>query len=329
MQKYRTPRFNAGLAIILRQGRRKKRKPLDIATHPTKSMYSILEITNCDYGFSYSQLVKWFTQEEVLRYCNSFREQCSKITKKWNKSANAEWSARHYLAAKMILSASVMISSADYSKKKNIKITEPYLYYYSILSCCRSLLFTLPRIPWSDGDILEMTHQKILNIGADAIGVMSKKRGEQVKMFFDYAKSMRELFSYKFPAFGIDALKNSEKYKIDYIINVCSLICEVAQLNSELMQASISKNSNGSIELSESDLECCFVYDVDGDKYIDQDDWYRINYMTRKIQHPLNIHWMMTEGLVEDFFGAWIPGENCDDDAYNADEYWSMIYPAP
>ena len=265
------------------------------------ALYSILEITKCEYGFPYSHLVKWFTKDEISRYCNSFRQQCSKITKLWNNETNAEWSTRYYFAIKMILSASVMISSAAYSKKKNIRITEPYLYYYSILSCCRSLLFTLPRLPWDGGKILEMTHQKIINISADAIGVLSKKRGEEIKTLFDYAKSMRELFSYKFPALGLGVLKKSEKYEIDYIINVCSLICEIAQFNSELMQASITKYADGDIELKESDLKCCFEYDIDGFRDIDQDDWYRINYMTRKMKKPLNLHWMMTEGLVEDF----------------------------
>ena len=51
--------------------------------------------------------------------------------------------------------------------------------------------------------------------------------------------------------------------------------------------------------------------------------------MTRKMKHPLNLQWMMTEGLVEDFFGAWIPDEDNNEDVYNPDEYWSMIFPAP
>ena len=176
---------------------------------------------------------------------------------------------------------------------------------------------------------MEMTHRKILNISTDTIGVLSKRRGEEIKSFFDYAKSMRELFSYKFPALGLGALKKSEKYEFDYIINVCSLICEIAQLNSELMQSSIANYANGDIELNESDLQCCFEYDIDGVSYIDQDDWYRINFMTRKMKRPLNLQWMMTEGLVEDFFGAWIPSEDNEEDVYNPDEYWSIIFPAP
>ena len=293
------------------------------------AMHSIYDITHCDYGFPYSKLINWFTKDDISHYCGSFRQQCSKITKEWDKTKNAEWSARHYLSIKMILSASVMVSSADFSKKKNIRITEPYLYYYSILSCCRALIFTLPRIKWESGKILEMTHQKILNISIDTIKTISKKRGTYIKDFFDYTKSMRELFSYKIPALGLNALNKSKNYEIDRIIEICSLICEVAQLHSELMQASITKNANDNIELEEADLKCCFEYDVNGHTYIDQDDWYRINYMTRKMQKPLNLHWMMTEGLVEDFFGAWIPENNNDNNLYDPDKYWSMIFPAP
>ena len=293
-------------------------------------MDSIVGITNCDFGFPYSQLMVWFSKEEISRYCGTFRQQCAAVTKKWDQKTNAEWVARHYLSIKMILSASVMISSADYSKTKNIRITEPYLYYYSILSCCRALIFTLPRIPWDFGKVLEMTHQKILNISIDNIKTISKTCEDYFKNFFDYVKSMRELFSYKFPALGLTALKESKDYEIAKIISVCSLLCEISQLHSELMQSSISKNASDDIELEEDDLKCCFEYDINGNTYIDQDDWYRINYMTRKMKRPLNLHWMMTEGLVEDFFGAWIPkDEDIEKDVYNADNYWSLIYPAP
>jgi hypothetical protein len=109
-------------------------------------LYTIYEITKCDYGFPYSKLVKWFTKDEISKYCNSFRQQCSKITKFWKNKTNAEWSMRYYFAVKMILSASIMISSADYSRTKNIRITEPYLYYYSILSCCRVNISTKNRL---------------------------------------------------------------------------------------------------------------------------------------------------------------------------------------
>ena len=292
-------------------------------------MYNLYDITNCDYGFPYSQLMKWFTKDEISIYCSSFRQQCSAITKKWDKANNAEWVARHYLSIKMILSASVMVSSADYSKTKNIRITEPYLYYYSILSCCRALIFTLPRIPWAFGKVLEMTHQKILNISIDTIKTISKDHEAYIKNFFDYTKSMRELFSYKFPALGLKALERSKDYEIDTIITICSLICEIAQLHSELMQASILKNASDDVKLEEAALKCCFEYDINGNTYIDQDDWYRINFMTRKMRRSLNLHWMMTEGLVEDFFGAWIPEDDNENDVYNADKYWSMIYPAP
>jgi hypothetical protein len=301
---------------------------VDIAS--LMSMYSIYDITKCDFGFPYSQLEKWFTQSEIARYCQNFRRQVAIVTKQWDKQKNAEWVARHYLSIKMILSASVMISSAEYSRTKNIRITEPYLYYYSVLSCCRALIYTLPRIHWKSASIIGMTHQKILNINIDTIKVISRNRENYIKDFFNFMKSMRELFSYKFPALGLRALNRYEYYEIETIIKICSLLCELAQLHSELMQDSISRNVKGDFELEEADLKLCFEYDINGNKYIDQDDWYRINYMTRKMKMPYNLHWMMTEGLVEDFFGAWIPDEEeGETDAYNADDYWSLIYPAP
>jgi len=38
----------------------------------------------------------------------------------------------------------------------------------------------------------------------------------------------------------------------------------------------------------------------------------------------------MTEGMVEDFFGAWYPKDDCNlDEIFNPDLKWQIIFPVP
>ena len=37
----------------------------------------------------------------------------------------------------------------------------------------------------------------------------------------------------------------------------------------------------------------------------------------------------MTEGMTEDFFGAWYNFEDTDDDSFNPDMDWNRIFPIP
>jgi len=79
-----------------------------------------------DY-FQYTYLQEYFTTEEIEKYKIRIRDRYRKIVLNWDKKINTEWIIRNYLATKMILAATVMYTSLEYSLDKNLKIVHPYL----------------------------------------------------------------------------------------------------------------------------------------------------------------------------------------------------------
>jgi len=74
-----------------------------------------------------------------------------------------------------------------------------------------------------------------------------------------------------------------------------------------------------------------FPLNLYGDKnfqFIDAEDSYRLGYIQRKVSRPYSIINTMTEGMVEDFFGAWC-SDSDDEDEYNPDANWRIIFPVP
>lgn len=68
-------------------------------------------------------------EEDCRRYCSRTKEAYAKYTKAWSAHLNSEWLTRNYLAVKMILSATVMLTSFQYCQRKNVRIVQPYLLY--------------------------------------------------------------------------------------------------------------------------------------------------------------------------------------------------------
>ncbi len=60
----------------------------------------------------------------------------------------------------------------------------------------------------------------------------------------------------------------------------------------------------------------------------DTEDAYRLDYFKRKQPHMLNIRFLMREGLVDDFFGAWSDREETDG-VFNPDEMNGIIFDIP
>ncbi|MFR9070804.1 MAG: hypothetical protein ACLVIU_10630 [Paraclostridium sp.] len=285
-------------------------------------------------SFEYHNLENKFEEKEIKCYTDWVYKGFNNVCKKdMSIQLNSEWVVRHYLATKMILSATVMLSSLEYCIEKNVKISIPYLSYYSILTCCRAVIFTLPNISWNNGkdSIMEMKHSKIINIIKDCLVKLNKSYGEDIYNKINAYKDYRELFSYKFPATGIGIMDN-ENYSYDKLVNICSTLCEIAQLNSLQIENYVRKNCLHNLddfqELDNEYLKKCFFYKVNNENImiIDNEDWYRIDNIRRIQPYPVNIYHTMTEGMVEDFFGAWCSGLD-DEISYNPDIDWRIIFP--
>ena len=58
----------------------------------------------------------------------------------------------------------------------------------------------------------------------------------------------------------------------------------------------------------------------------DWDDYYRV---ARHCKYPQAIICTITEGMTEDFFGAWDKNEGDTEDIFNPDDNWQRIFPLP
>ena len=296
----------------------------------SKNKINICKKLTDKYGFEHTHIEKYFKKEEIEKNYNRLIRIYSSQTKNWSDQLNSEWTVRFYLAIKMILSSSVLLSSLEYVIEKNLRIVEPYLIYYSLLNVCRAIIFTLPYKNWDNGEILTLRHSQIINIVSDAVAAINRKAGDNLKKLLIKSKHYRELFSYKFPANGIKGLSNDIVVDIGECIEFCSLLSEIAQFNSEILQQSFDKNVKKEYDFVENILSKGFEHDFeDGDTIFDQEDYYRIGFIIRKVKRPYNLQWMMTEGMVEDFFGAWCSENDENNDVFDPDVNWQIIFPVP
>ncbi|SLN01612.1 hypothetical protein FM106_21090 [Brachybacterium faecium] len=228
----------------------------------------------------------------------------------------------------MILSATVMVTSLEYAIKHNLKMSIPYLSYYATITCCRAFLYTIPENTWSyskngNKKFLEMSHSTIINCTGSYLNRLDTVFAENTKKTIKDLKEWRELFSYKFPSSGLSVIRN---YDVNEIIEICSIMCELAQLSSEQIQKYVSKKCMYNYEEwaePEVDLmEAGFMYN----DIIDPEDAFRVRYLSRKQPSPVSIYYTMTEGMVEDYFGAW---QEEGEDNYDPDEEWQIIFPVP
>ena len=198
--------------------------------------------------------------------------------------------------------------------------------YYSLLSCARAVVFTNPRYEWKE-ELVTMNHSKTINIIGDIVSRYDKEEGKGIKSFIDKSRIYREIFSYKFPAEGLRGMNlNFEK-----VVEVCSLLAEIAQLQSAILESAITKHSKEKYDIDEVELRKLYSYGEKGFKFFDSEDGYRLDYIKRKVSRPYSIINTMTEGMVEDFFGSWCSDDEDEnyEDVYNSDQNWRIIFPVP
>ncbi|PIC62616.1 hypothetical protein CSV79_16125 [Sporosarcina sp. P13] len=201
---------------------------------------SQLQVRSLIDGFNYNYVDSLFDEDQVT----NFREWIyyghhKKINKVLTNEINSKWIIRNYLSSKMILSATVMVTSLEYAIEKNLKMTIPYLSYYAVITCCRSFLYTIPYNEWtSNEDFLKMSHSKIINLTNDYLNHLDSEFASETKAMINGLKEWRELFSYKFPSSGIGL---TEEYGLDEVIDTCTTLCELAQLSSEQIQKYVLK----------------------------------------------------------------------------------------
>jgi len=283
-----------------------------------------------DWWYDFRSFSRTFDESSVKKYSLATLTHFSKITKAWTDELNSEWLCRVYFSAKMVLSASLMLNSLEYAEDRNLRISSSYFEYYAIQSTLRAVLFTSPLSKWADGGLLKLPHKTSINAVCDIIARLDKDFSKRLKSHILNLKAFRELISYRAPSSG-DSFTKAE-FDMD-LIELCQLLSEIAQVQSELLEVSLLKNAPGKsyVFLDEYIEQACHT-EIEGHSFWDDEDQYRLDYLRRKHPWPTNIIHIMSEGHVEDFFGAWLPREDEqgeDKDAFNPDMNWGVIFDVP
>lgn len=289
-----------------------------------------MNYANRNWFYKYRNLFDLTEENKLVSVCGDISKQYSTLTKNWSVELNSEWTCRIYLATKMILNATVIIKQAEFAEEKNLRITIPYLEYYAVLSLLRAVVFTLPSQKWDKGRLVEISHSKSINLAVDWIARFNQETAALVKHTCFLLKAQRELISYKAPASGDNNL--GEEYDV---VGISTLLAEVAQFNSELLEASVAKNTNPDHhKVLESDVHNVCHVNIGDFSFSDNKDYHRMGYVMRKQPYPFNIANFMTEGQTEDFIGAW-DAEDYEDGSKEHVFYsgspskWQIIFDIP
>ncbi len=285
-----------------------------------------------EWWYDFGKELSAFDQNAVAKYVVRKQEAYAKLTMSWNDTLNTEWTCRIFFAAKMILAGSVMLSSLEFAKRKNLRICVPYLQYYSLLYSLKSLVLLMTSQRWESGALVsQQTHTKTINVACDEIGHldlgwMHAKDGlPSVQESISRLKAFRELISYRAPSSG----GNLKEHDID-VLPWCRAAVEIAQMCSEILEESLAKHVSPDYRprLVPEDLEPVYYTNIHGTSYFDDEDHYRIAYLARKHPWPTNIMHIMSEGHVEDFFGSWCDSEDRKG-VFDPDSDWQILFDVP
>lgn len=260
-----------------------------------------LKYAGRDWWYSYRKLFDICSERKLVNVSGSILTQYATVTKAWDIDANSAWTCRTYFATKMILNATVLTIALEHSDETGLRIANPYYEYYAALSLMRAVVYTLPGEEWSNGDLISISHTRAINLAFDWLAKLDKETAIRLKQLVLQLKAQREVISYRAPASGGAVLDGG--YDLYELLIV---LAELAQFNSELLEQSVSKNATkDSFILAHKDIARLASFEIDGFKFSDPEDAYRLNYISRKQPRPYNLAATMTEGQTEDFIGAW------------------------
>jgi len=290
---------------------------------------TITSLTGSELTYRYRELPERCSDDELQKYIFRTRELFDSIAHDFDDDRNTEWFIRSYLALKFVLGATVLANSAEYAEARNLQVTLPYLSYYMILNCCRSFLLTLPCVPWRGEKTIEMTHNNILTVTSDKMKRLGQRHAEALESKLWAAKEQRELFTYRFPASGL-AIFGDKLIHPSEATGIARLLTELAQINLSCLEGRVvQRHPEKRFELLElNDMWRAMQYEMKKsiETLIDDEDYGRVGYFVRKYQRPVSLGALATDGLVDEFFGAW---QSKDDrkgaDWFNADQQWETL----
>jgi hypothetical protein len=178
--------------------------------------------------------------------------------------------------------------------------------------------------------LLKITHTKAINCSSEVVRQLcSNEFSTNFKRNLLMLRAYRELISYVAPlsgdldATGIDA---------DHWIDMLTLLCEIAQLQSEILESSVRKHApKDAIPGIDLELiEAAFKREIEGYDFIDHDDLYRLDNLRRRNPSITHVQDMISAGEADDFFGAWATSDDIETDAhFDPDHNNRIIFDIP
>jgi hypothetical protein len=310
-----------------------------ILTHMTMKTVMVSNHTRADYEYDYVQINR-LSEDVIARYSSSLIQRF-KVRGETPEECE-EWIVRTYVALKYLLGASVLLSSAQFAIRTNLRIVQPYLLYYALFNSSRALMLVTPEHLWKDGKILdETTHAKTQAVTHDTLRYLSP---DVAARYFDINRRViagRELLSYKFPAEGLNGALASIVSDIEAVVSICHFIAEMAELHSECLQTAFRSSIVKASGNREAILSRAYLYEHKSlDNTIrDANDYMRFRQYLRGTDRPLSLHLTASPGAVEDFFGQWCPKDEPETPIqaaprkivqYDPDDHdWRIIFDFP
>jgi hypothetical protein len=211
----------------------------------------IVSLTGLKTRYNYKELTK-IPDQSLRSYAIKTRELFGPIAKSFDDDKNAEWLIRSYLALKYVLAGTVLGTSASHAESENLKVSLPYLNYYTMLNCARAFIFTLPCVDWRNEKSIEMTHQNIINTTGDKLRRIDEDVSKAIKSRLLEGQQQRELFSYRFPASGL-RIFGENLLSVWDAIDTARLLAELAQFNLSCLESAVRKHTQNSFAITGQD----------------------------------------------------------------------------
>lgn len=277
-----------------------------------------------NWYYDFREINVAFTEASCQQVAARLLQQYSKLTNAWSPELNSEWTCRLFMAAKLVMSSTLHINASYFAEDKNLRVVVPYLRYYSVFSLLRAVCYTLPDQYWENGELIRIRHIPAVNGTRCYLGRFSRSVAESFHREILELKAERELISYRAPLSGDDCILENNRY-----LSLCTLLAEVAQFNSELLESSILKNANRDhFILLPGYAAKIASFEIDSHYFGDKEDAYRLAYLAREKPHLTNIQSLMKEGHADNFFGAWATQEESDE-YFNPNEMQTIIFDIP
>ena len=278
------------------------------------------------WAYPYRRLFDICPERKLTTVANRVVAQYALLTQNWSRERNSEWSCRTYFTTKMILNATVLLNSLEFARRSGLRAANPYFEYYAALSLLRGLVYTIPTEEWNSGELMAISHTRAINVAFDWLAKFDKGLAAEMKKTALQLKAQRELIAYKAPASGDRNL--GANYDLDDFLTI---LAEVAEFNSELLEGSITKNADpSSFEVLDEDIHQIANVEVEGFAFSDDEDYWRLGYVQRKTKRPYHLALFMHPSQSEDFIGAWDGDEDAGEAFSNGSpSNWQAIFDVP